>query len=115
VGVELFKHPWHSPLGLAKLRGAAATLEQTVVMALANEGTSMGTFQCMPSEQLEGKDADDCTDACSFGSVFYEMITEPLGALREKPRESDFIDHGGHFTSLGIPRYSRSRKSWRSD
>jgi hypothetical protein len=72
-GVELFKHAWHSPLGLAKLRGAAATLEQTVAMALANEGTSMGTFQYMASEQLEGKDAGDCTDTCSFGSVFYEM------------------------------------------
>jgi len=51
----------------------------------------------------------DWTDACSFGAIFYKMITEPLRALREEPRESTFIDHGGRFTS--IPRYSRSRKS----
>ena len=54
---------------------------QPVTMTLANEGTSICTVQYMASGQLEGEDADDCTDAYSVGAVSYEMITEPIGAL----------------------------------
>jgi len=53
-------------------------------MPVANEGKSIGTLQYIASEQVEGKDADDCTAARSFGAVFYEMITEPLGGSRRR-------------------------------
>jgi serine/threonine protein kinase len=61
--------------GLAKLREAGATLEQTVSMTLTREGTIVGTFQYMAPEQLEGQDADARTDIFAFGAVLYEMLT----------------------------------------
>lgn len=62
--------------GLAKLHATAtAEGEATRTLALTTEGTLLGTFQYMPPEQLEGKEADARSDIFSFGAVLYEMVT----------------------------------------
>src|SRR6266436_9373702 len=35
----------------------------------------VGTFQYMAPEQLEGKEADACTDIFAFGELIHEMVT----------------------------------------
>jgi Tol biopolymer transport system component/tRNA A-37 threonylcarbamoyl transferase component Bud32 len=62
--------------GLAKLHAAAGGAgEDTRTLALTTEGTVLGTFQYMPPEQLEGKEADTRSDIFAFGAVMYEMVT----------------------------------------
>src|ERR1700737_2395641 len=66
--------------GLAKTSGpaplASALTEMTAEQAkLTVEGTVIGTFQYMPPEQLEGKEADARTDIFALGEVIYEMAT----------------------------------------
>ncbi len=67
--------------GLAKLTEqpapmAAALSELTAEnRKLTAEGTIMGTFQYMPPEQLEGREADARTDIFALGMVVYEAAT----------------------------------------
>ena len=65
--------------GLAKLHsgGAAAGLSAapTVTSPLTGAGSVVGTFQYMAPEQLEGREADACSDIFAFGAVLYEMVT----------------------------------------
>src|SRR5262249_59290513 len=65
--------------GLAKHAGspqATALNEITVEQnRLTSNGQIVGTFQYMAPEQLEGKDADACTDIFAFGELVYEMTT----------------------------------------
>src|SRR5262249_29517762 len=66
--------------GLAKAvqpvsAASALTSLPTEGPALTAEGTILGTFQYMATEQLEGKDADARTDIFAFGTVLHEMAT----------------------------------------
>jgi predicted Ser/Thr protein kinase len=63
--------------GLAKAERAKATSasEETVTLAITQEGAILGTLQYMPPEQLQGKGADARSDLFSFGCVLYEMLT----------------------------------------
>ncbi len=66
--------------GLAKLRQSASPATPfselpTEKDAITAEGTILGTLQYMAPEQLEGKEADACTDLFAFGAVLYEMAT----------------------------------------
>ncbi len=69
--------------GLAKPATAAvatsslsgATFVQSEGKPLTTEGTLVGTFQYMSPEQLEGKEADACSDIFALGAVLYEMAT----------------------------------------
>jgi Tol biopolymer transport system component/tRNA A-37 threonylcarbamoyl transferase component Bud32 len=67
--------------GLAKLMEqptpmAAALSELTAEnRKLTAEGTILGTFQYMPPEQLEGREADARTDIFALGMVIYEAAT----------------------------------------
>lgn len=72
--------------GLARATGLAGTPENgvsidaltqspTQAQPLTAEGTILGTFQYMSPEQLEGKEADKCSDIWALGCVLYEMVT----------------------------------------
>lgn len=70
--------------GLAKAMGRVAPSSSGLSMtqstpvsakALTTEGTIVGTFQYMSPEQIEGQDADACSDIFAFGAVLYEMVT----------------------------------------
>ena len=54
---------------------AALTQSPTVAQPLTAEGTLLGTFQYMPPEQLEGREADARSDIWALGCVLYEMAT----------------------------------------
>ena len=65
--------------GLAKLKATptASPLSQlpTANDSITAQGTILGTLQYMAPEQLEGGEADACTDIFAFGVVVYEMAT----------------------------------------
>jgi len=66
--------------GLARAAGGAAETSDlsqspTMTRALTKEGAIVGTFQYMPPEQLEGKEADARSDLFAFGATLYEMAT----------------------------------------
>ena len=69
--------------GLAKLVGPAdagrfvpeVSAAQTVASPLTATGSIVGTFQYMPPEQLEGREADARSDIFAFGAVLYEMVS----------------------------------------
>lgn len=48
---------------------------QTIASPLTGTGSIVGTFQYMPPEQLEGREADTRSDVFAFGAVLYEMVT----------------------------------------
>jgi serine/threonine protein kinase len=61
----------------APLLSAAATLDgpSPRLSPLTTQGTIVGTIQYMSPQQIEGKEADACSDIFSFGSILYEMAT----------------------------------------
>ncbi len=68
--------------GLAKTLVASApashltaTLSTPVSHPLTAAGTIMGTFQYMAPEQVEGREADSCSDIFALGAVLFEMAT----------------------------------------
>jgi eukaryotic-like serine/threonine-protein kinase len=54
---------------------ATLTQSPTMVSPLTAEGSIVGTFQYMPPEQLEGREADARSDLWALGCVLYEMAT----------------------------------------
>ncbi|MEO5616669.1 MAG: protein kinase, partial [Candidatus Eisenbacteria bacterium] len=54
---------------------ATLTQSPTMVSPLTVEGAIVGTFQYMPPEQLEGREADARSDLWALGCVLYEMAT----------------------------------------
>ena len=68
--------------GLAKFDPAKGNVDLSGLSALptrgqplTQDGAILGTFQYMPPEQLEGRDADARTDIFAFGAILYEMLT----------------------------------------
>jgi eukaryotic-like serine/threonine-protein kinase len=63
---------------MAAVSSSSLTMELTSPLAsqpLTERGLVVGTFQYMSPEQVEGKEADACTDIFALGSVLYEMAT----------------------------------------
>ena len=54
---------------------SALTHSPTVAAPLTTEGSILGTFQYMPPEQLEGREADARGDIWALGCVLYEMAS----------------------------------------
>src|SRR5215472_10403298 len=64
--------------GLAKVRSAQPAMDLTApppASPLTSEGAILGTLQYMAPEQLEGHEADACTDIFALGAVIFEMAT----------------------------------------
>src|SRR5262245_29584606 len=66
--------------GLAKAgepetSAVSMTSAPTVVQAVTQEGTILGTLSYMATEQLEGKKIDSRTDIFALGATLYEMAT----------------------------------------
>ena len=68
--------------GLAKLEPGKGNVDLSELSALptqgqplTQEGAILGTFQYMPPEQLEGREATARTDIFAFGAILYEMLT----------------------------------------
>ena len=68
--------------GLAKFDPAKGNVDLSGLSALptrgqplTQDGAILGTFQYMPPEQLEGRDANARTDIFAFGAILYEMLT----------------------------------------
>jgi serine/threonine protein kinase len=70
--------------GLAKSTPTIAPSSSSLTMTqttpanahpLTTQGTIVGTFQYMSPEQIEGKEADSCSDIFAFGAVLFEMVT----------------------------------------
>ena len=86
--------------GLAKIgKPVSVDADATLTMGLTAQGTILGTLLYMSPEQIQGKEADACSDIFSFGLVLYEMLTgkrafdgatpaSVMGAILERPAPS---------------------------
>ena len=66
------------PSGTAGGSGALSVAHSgspTMARSLTTEGSIVGTFQYMPPEQLEGKEADTRSDLWALGCLLYECVT----------------------------------------
>ncbi len=56
---------------MATMAGTMANMASPVTVA----GTMVGTVQYMSPEQIQGKEANACSDIFAFGAMLYEMLT----------------------------------------
>ena len=60
---------------LPEILAADPQFRDRLTTPLTQQGSILGTFQYMAPEQLEGGDADACSDFFAFGALLYEMLT----------------------------------------
>ncbi|HLW80926.1 MAG TPA: protein kinase [Candidatus Acidoferrales bacterium] len=79
TGTKLLDFGLAKPLEAAPAASLTALPTSSRAMEQAKpvtaEGAIVGTFQYMSPEQLEGKEADACSDIFALGAVLYEMAT----------------------------------------
>ncbi len=73
--------------GLARVSPPASAVETTMVGAVTQPGTFMGTVGYMPPEQVRGEETGPPGDLFAFGCVLYEMLAGRAPFARSTPAE----------------------------